>query len=78
VLLFSDIPSSGIFLPANLAAEVEAYYRSARIKSIDTTHLCVAAGLAIKNGRWKELRKRISRRVDSRSTMRCRAFLASH
>jgi hypothetical protein len=39
-----------------LAAEVEAYYRSARIKSIETTYLYVAAGLAIKNSRWNELR----------------------
>jgi hypothetical protein len=53
-----------------LAAEVEVYCRSPRIKSIGTTHLCVAAGLAIKNGRWNELHKGISRRDDSRSTTR--------
>jgi hypothetical protein len=64
----------GIFLAAKLAAEVEVYYRSARIKSIATTHLYVAAGLAIKNGRWNELRQLIPRR----DTVPGRAYIGEH
>ena len=63
----------GIFLAAKLAAEIEVYYRSARIKSIATTHLYVAAGLAIKNGRWNELRQLIPRR----DTVPGRAYIGS-
>jgi hypothetical protein len=57
-----------------LAAEVEVYYRSARIKSIATTHLYVAAGLAIKKGRWNELRQLIPRR----DTVPGRAYIGEH
>ena len=63
----------GIFLAAKLAAEVEVYYRSARIKSI-ATNLYVAAGLAIKNGRWNELRQLIPRR----DTVAGRAYIGEH
>jgi len=61
---------------AKLAAEVEVYYRLARIKSIATTHLYVAAGLAIKNGRWNELRQLIPRR-DTVPGWKCVASHAS-